>query len=456
LNSQLISINGQKAFFRQGITLDLNFRLSQLKLLQKLLKDHEDQLLDALFKDLGKSPFEAYATEIGLLHVEIKKHLHRLKYWSKPQHVSSSLTTFPAKSCIEHIPYGVNLIISPWNYPLQLAISPLIGAISAGNCVVIKPSEYSSNTSAVLDEMINTNFDPDYIRLVQGDATTSKQLLDEAFDFIFFTGSTRVGKEVMKAAAKQLIPVVLELGGKSPCVVDHTAKIELAARRIIWGKTVNAGQTCIAPDYVLVHEKVRDSLVEALKQEIARQWGASVITNKDYPKIIGKPQYDRLLQLMNGQKNLYGGNSSSEHLKIEPTLVEPASYDALIMQEEIFGPILPVLGFSDIQQALEIIDRHPKPLAMYVFSEEMKTVKTLTSNVLCGGITINDTLMHFTNEEMPFGGAGNSGIGKYHGKYSFEAFSHQRAVMKRGTWLDVNFRYSPFNSKLNLLKKILR
>lgn len=452
----MISISEQKVFFKKGATRDLNFRKSQLKLLQKLLVNYEDQLLEALFKDLGKSPFEAYATEIGLLFVEIKKHLRKLKYWSQPHYISSPLTAFPSKSYVEFIPYGVSLIISPWNYPVQLALAPLIGAISAGNCAVIKPSEYSSNTSAVLEEMINSNFDPDYIRLVQGDAQTSKQLLAEPFDFIFFTGSTHVGKEVMKAAAKQLIPVVLELGGKSPCVVDQTANIEQAARRIIWGKTINAGQTCIAPDYVLVHEKVRDRLVDAMKQEIARQWGTSAITNEDYPKIIGKPQFERLLQLMQEQKILHGGNSSASSLKIEPTLLEPASQAETVMQEEIFGPILPVISFSDIPQALNLIDKNPNPLAMYLFAKDKEFIKTIKSNVLCGGITINDTIMHFSNDEMPFGGAGNSGIGNYHGRYSFEAFSHQRAVMKRGTWLDIDFRYPPFYSKFNLIKKIFR
>ncbi len=456
MNTQLISISEQKVFFKKGATRDLNFRKSQLELLHKLLKKYEDQLLEALFKDLGKSSFEAYATEIGLLYLEIKKHLRKIKYWSQPHYISSPLTAFPAKSYVEFIPYGVSLIIAPWNYPVQLALAPLIGAISAGNCAVIKPSEYSSNTSAVLDEMINSNFNPDYIRLVQGDAQTSKQLLTEPFDFIFFTGSTRVGKEVMKAAAKQLIPVVLELGGKSPCVVDQTANIDQAARRIIWGKTINAGQTCIAPDYVLVHEKVRDRLVDAMKQEIARQWGASAITNKDYPKIIGKPQFERLLQLMQEQKILHGGNSSASSLKIEPTLLEPASHSEIVMQEEIFGPILPVISFSDSQQALNLIDKNPNPLAMYLFAKDKKFIKTFKYNVLCGGITINDTIMHFSNDEMPFGGAGNSGIGNYHGRYSFEAFSHPRAVMKRGTWLDVDFRYPPFYSKFNLLKKILR
>ncbi len=452
---QNLSIGGLKTYFREGKTRELRFRKEQLRLLLKLVTAYEVRLQEALFNDLGKSAFESYATEIGLLREEIKRHLKNLDQWARPLHVSTPLAAFPASSAIETMPYGVSLIISPWNYPVQLALLPLVGAISAGNCVVIKPSEYSSHTAAVLDEMINNNFDPNYIRLVQGDASTSKQLLAEPFDFIFFTGSTRVGQEVMKAAAKQLIPLVLELGGKSPCIVDQSAKIDLAARRIIWGKTINAGQTCIAPDYVLVHEKVRDSLVEAMKKEIQRQWGNSPITNVEYPKIIGKPQFERLMQLIKGQKILSGGNANAESLKMEPTLIAATSLNETVMQEEIFGPILPIISFSETNQALEIIHQNPKPLAMYIFSGSKTFIKKIKTNVLCGGITINDTIMHFTNAGLPFGGSGSSGLGSYHGKHSFDAFSHQRSVMKRSNWLDLWLRYPPFKSKLSLLKKII-
>jgi aldehyde dehydrogenase (NAD+) len=452
---QNLSIGGLKTYFREGKTLELQFRKEQLRLLMKLVTSYEVRLLQALFNDLGKSAFESYATEIGLLRTEIKRHLRKLDQWARPQHLSTPLAAFPASSAIEHMPYGVSLIISPWNYPVQLALLPLVGAISAGNCVVIKPSEYSSHTAAVLEEMINSNFDPNYIRLVQGDASVSKRLLGEPFDFIFFTGSTKVGQEVMKAAAKQLIPLVLELGGKSPCIVDQSAKIELAARRIIWGKTINAGQSCIAPDYVLVHEKVRNRLVKAMKKEISRQWGNSPITNAEYPKIIAKPQFERLLQLLKGQNILYGGNANAESLKMEPTLIETSSLSETVMQEEIFGPILPVISFTEINQAIEIIHQNPKPLAMYIFTGSKSFVNNIKSNVLCGGITINDTIMHFTNTGLPFGGSGSSGLGSYHGKHSYDAFSHQRSVMKRSNWLDVQLRYPPFKSKLRLLKKII-
>ncbi len=452
---QNLSIGGLKTYFREGKTRGLTFRKEQLRLLLKLVTSYEARLLEALYKDLGKSPFESYATEIGLLREEIKRHLKNLDHWARPQYVSTPLAAFPASSHIEHMPYGVSLIISPWNYPVQLALLPLVGAISAGNCVVIKPSEYSSQTAAALDEMINTNFDPDYIRLVQGDAATSKQLLEEPFDFIFFTGSTRVGQEVMKTAAKQLIPLVLELGGKSPCVVDQSAKIELAARRIIWGKTINAGQTCIAPDYVLVHEQVCDSLVEAMKKEIKRQWGNAPVTNDEYPKIIGKPQFERLQQLLKGQNIIAGGSANPQSLKMEPTLIAAASLSETVMQEEIFGPILPLIPFTETNQALEIIHKNPKPLAMYIFSTNKTFVRQIKSNVLSGGVTINDTIMHFTNAGLPFGGSGSSGFGSYHGKHSFDAFSHRRSVMKRANWLDIWLRYPPFNSKLSLLKKII-
>jgi aldehyde dehydrogenase (NAD+) len=456
LNTKITSINGQKEFFKSGATQSLSFRKKQLRLLLKLVIEYEEKLHEALFLDLGKSPFEAYATETGLIREEIKTHIKNLSRWMQPQRVSTPLTAFPAQSFIETMPFGVSLIISPWNYPVQLALSPLIGAISSGNCVVLKPSEYSSHTSAVLDEMINTNFDPDYIRLIQGDANTSKQLLAEPFDFIFFTGSTQVGKEIMKAAAKHLIPVVLELGGKSPCIVDETANPALAARRIIWGKTINAGQTCIAPDYLLVHEKIRDRLLEALQNEITRQWGTSAITNEEYPKIIGNPQFERLLQLLEGQKILSGGNSSAESLKIEPTIIEPALLKETVMQEEIFGPILPMISYSNYSQAIDIINQNPKPLAMYIFSEDKKFIKKFKSNVLSGGITINDTIMHFTNGKLPFGGSGSSGIGSYHGKFSYDAFSHHRGVMKRGNWPDIWLRYAPFKSKLKLIKNIIK
>lgn len=452
----LLDITSLKDFFAQGNTKPIPFRKTQLKLLLSLLNQYESRLVDALYADLGKSPFEAYATEIGLLKEEIKRHLRQLKNWSKPEKVLTPITSFPASSYIESVPYGVSLIISPWNYPVQLTLLPLVGAMSAGNCALIKPSEYTPHTARVLDELINKNFNPNYLRLVQGDAKTSQQLLKQPFDFIFFTGSTQVGKVIQKAAAEQLIPTVLELGGKSPCIVDQSANIKQAARRIMWGKTINAGQTCIAPDYLLVHESIKEQLTEALQQAVKEFFGSQPLKNKEYPKIIQQPQYERLKNLLEEGTTIWGGTYDDESLKIEPTLISLPDTNYTLMQEEIFGPILPVLSFKNTSEALEIIHKNPKPLAMYIFSKRKSFVNEIKDNVLCGGITINDTLMQFTNANLPFGGAGPSGIGAYHGKHSFITFSHQRAVMKRGTWLDIPLRYPPFGNKLKLIKMILK
>ncbi len=451
-----IDITSLKDFFAGGETKSVSFRKAQLKLLLLLINQYESRILDALYADLGKSPFEAYATEIGLLKEEIKRHLKHIKNWSKAEKVSTPITAFPASSYIETVPYGVCLIISPWNYPVQLTLLPLVSAISAGNCALIKPSEYTPNTARVLDELINKNFDPNYIRLAQGDAKTSQQLLKQPFDFIFFTGSTQVGKLIQKAAAEQLIPTVLELGGKSPCLVDETIDTKQAARRIMWGKTINAGQTCIAPDYLLVHESVKDALVIDLKQAVQDFYGKNILENPEYPKIVQKPQYERLTHLMKEGQVIWGGRYNDKSLKIEPTLITLHNTENRLMQEEIFGPLLPILTYRTAEEALEIIHKKPKPLAMYIFSKRKSFINKLKENVLCGGITINDTLMHFTNANLPFGGVGTSGIGAYHGKQSFITFSHQRAVMKRGNWLDIPLRYPPYRKKLKLLKMLLK
>lgn len=451
-----IDITSLKDFFAKGETKSVSFRKTQLKLLLSLLNQYESRILDALYADLGKSPFEAYATEIGLLKEEIKRHIKHVKNWSKPEKVLTPITSFPASSYIESVPYGVSLIISPWNYPVQLTLLPLVGAISAGNCALIKPSEYTPNTAQVLDELINKNFNPNYIRLVQGDAKTSQQLLKQPFDFIFFTGSTIVGKVIQKAAAEQLIPTVLELGGKSPCIVDESADIKQAARRIMWGKTINAGQTCIAPDYLLVHESIKEALVQNMKQAVQAFYGNNILENQEYPKIVQQAQYERLTTLMQQGKIIWGGGFDAKNLKIEPTLIELHDTENTLMQEEIFGPLLPILTYKTAKEALEIIHKNPKPLSMYIFSKRKNFIKEIKENVLCGGITINDTLMQFTNANLPFGGAGPSGIGAYHGKQSFITFSHQRAVMKRGTWLDIPLRYPPYGNKLNLLKMLLK
>lgn len=451
-----IDITSLKIFFASGKTRPIAFRKAQLRQLLKLIVQHETKLTAALYADLGKSPFESYATEIGLLKEEINRHIRQLKNWSEPRRIDTPIAAFPATSAIEPTPYGVSLIISPWNYPVQLALLPLVGAISAGNCAVIKPSEYSKNTSELLHELISSNFDPAYIRIVLGEARTSQQLLKQPFDFIFFTGSKAVGKLVMKAAAEQLIPTVLELGGKSPCIVDESADIKLAAKRILWGKTINAGQTCIAPDYLLVHETVKNQLVGYMQEAADRFFGTNATENDEYPRIIQQPQYERLVQLMQEGNILWGGQKNSDNLKIAPTLIDQLSAEDKLMQEEIFGPLLPVVSYTTTEEAIAIIQKNPKPLSMYIFSKRKRFVSQLKENILCGGITLNDTLMHFTNAGLPFGGSGFSGMGAYHGKHSFDTFSHQRSIMKRGNWLDVPLRYPPFGKKIKFLKMLLK
>lgn len=451
-----IDITTLKEFFAKGETKSVSFRKAQLKLLLSLINQYESRLLEALYADLGKSPFEAYATEIGLLKEEVKRHLKHIKEWSKAEKVSTPITAFPASSYIEAVPFGVCLIISPWNYPVQLTLMPLVAAISAGNCALLKPSEYTPNTTRVLDELINKNFTPNYIRLIQGDAKISQQLLKQPFDFIFFTGSTAVGKVIQKAAAEQLIPTVLELGGKSPCLVDETVDTKQTARRIMWGKTINAGQTCIAPDYLLVHESIKETLSNDLKQAVQDFYGNNILENPEYPKIVQQAQYKRLTKLMREGETIWGGGVDDKSLKIEPTLIALHNTENVLMQEEIFGPLLPILTYNTIAEVLEIIHKNPKPLSMYIFSKRKSFIKKIKENVLCGGITINDTLMHFSNANLPFGGVGSSGIGIYHGKQSFITFSHQLAVMKRGNWLDISFRYPPYGKKINLLKMLLQ
>ncbi len=451
-----LSILDKKDYFYSGKTLPLKFRLDALKRLKALVKQYESDIQKALFLDLRKSDFEAYTTEIGVFYDEINLHISHLRNWTSKKCVSSPITAFPARSFYTYEPFGVSLIIAPWNYPFQLVFVPLVSAIAAGNCVVIKPSEISSNTSALIDQMISEAFPKDYIEVVTGDAEVSRELLKLNFDFMFFTGSPRVGKMVMHAAADQLIPVVLELGGKSPCLVDATANISLAARRIIWGKLINAGQTCIAPDYLLVDEKIKTTLVEAIKHEINQMFGKNVIDSPDYPRIISEPAYERLKSLMQNGNILVGGQTDDNQRFIAPTLLDQVLDDSSLMQEEIFGPLLPVVTFSDIQDAVRFINQRPKPLALYLFTGSRKTEELVLSRTSSGGVTINDTLMHFTNANLPFGGVGNSGTGSYHGFTGFEAFSHKKPVLRRFVWPDIPLRYAPFKEKIKLIKLIMR
>lgn len=445
-----------KSFYESGVTRGIPFRTEQLSQLLLALTTYENKIIEALAADLGKSPFESYATEIGLVRDEIRLHRRKLKAWTRQQKQSTPLTALPAKSYTVARPLGVSLIISPWNYPLQLALMPLTSAISAGNCAAIKPSEYSVSTSALLEEMICKYFDQAYIKVFTGGQETSQNLLYQGFDHIFFTGSTRVGKIVMRAAAEQLIPVTLELGGKSPCIVDQNTNIRQAAKRIVWGKCINAGQTCIAPDYVLVHRAIKQELLNEMKKATSLFFGSNPIDSIDYPRIVNRANYNRLQQLMQDGTLVYGGQTNENLMIIAPTLIDEPQLDSPLMNEEIFGPLLPVISFENTHEAIQFVRNKPNPLALYIFSHDKHFQKQVMQNIQAGGITLNDTLMHFTNAALPFGGIGNSGIGNYHGKAGFEAFSHRQSVMKRATWIDIPVRYPPYGQKIKLLKWLMK
>lgn len=450
--------NKQKEFFYLGKTNDINFRIDNLKRLKQVIKKNEDKILDALKKDLGKSNFESYATEVGLVYDEINKHIKNIKRWSKIEKTKSPIVYYPAKSYIYKEPYGVTLIIGPFNYPFQLVIAPLIGAISAGNTAIIKPSENTKNTSILLEEMINENFQEEYLKVVsplEGKEVVS-YLLDLPFDYIFFTGSIRVGKIVMEKAAKNLVPVTLELGGKSPCIVDKDAKLELAAKRIVWGKFLNVGQTCVAPDYLCVHSSVKDKLLKLIVEEIHKQFGTEVKNSPDYSRVINTASLNRLKEYLNDGEIYYGGNFDITELYMEPTILTNVDVDSNVMTEEIFGPILPVIEFDNIQDIISFINKREKPLALYYFSENKKSIKNVLRCTTSGGVTINDTVIHVANGNLPFGGVGNSGMGSYHGKASFDAFTHKRSVMERGTFVEFNVRFAPYKEKINILKKIMK
>ena len=412
--------------------------------------------MDALTADLGKSAFESYATELGIVYEEISLHIRKIAAWSKPKRVGTPLAAWPAKSYVQAEPLGVCLIIAPWNYPFQLVFAPLIAAISSGNCATLKPSEHSPHVAGVIHTIISEAFEPAYVQAVLGDAEVSKALLQLPFDLIFFTGSPEIAKHVMATAANRLIPVVLELGGKSPCIVDEDANIGLAARRIAWGKTVNSGQTCIAPDYVLVHRNIIQPFTEVLIKSIGRFYDGHPLTHSDYPCIINKSHFNRLLGLMRDGEVVYGGEHSEETLKIAPTILYMNNLDSPLMHTEIFGPLLPIIPFDTINEAIQFVNQRPKPLALYYFSGSKQGRKLVSRSISAGGITFNDTLMHFTNPSLPFGGVGNSGFGSYHGKAGFLAFSHMKAVMERATWIDIPLRYPPFGKKLSIVRWFMK
>lgn len=446
----------QKTYFASQETKSIEYRMEQLKKLKAGVKKHEKNIIDALALDLNKSELEAYSTEIGILYEEINFTIKRLRKWAKAKKVRSALTHVGSKGYILSEPYGVVLIIAPWNYPFQLALSPLVGAIAAGNTAVIKPSELTPNVSALIGDILNELFSPSYIAVVEGGVSTSQALMEQSFDYIFFTGSVPVGKIVMEAAAKHLTPVTLELGGKSPTIVHEDANIKLAAKRIVFGKFMNAGQTCIAPDYLLVHRKVKKELMEGMKEAIKEFYGEKPIESKAYSKIVNERHYQRLKGYLNDGKITFGGERSDDKLRIAPTLLEEVNIDSPVMNEEIFGPIFPVIEYSSLDEAIMFINSRPKPLALYLFTQSKETEEQVMGRISFGGGAINDTLMHIATPYLPFGGVGESGMGNYHGKYSFETFSHEKSILKQTNRFDFTFRYPSAKNGLKFIKKLLK
>lgn len=448
-------IQSQRLFFTEHITREIPFRLCALDRLQEGIRKYEPELTEALWNDLGKSAFESYASEIGLILREIKSAKKHLAGWSKEKKCPTPLFMAGSKSFVHPEPYGVVLIIAPWNYPVQLTLSPLIGAIAAGNCAIVKPSPDAPCTSDVLTRLIDECFESEYIAVTATDAHTTEMLLQERFDYIFYTGGVRFGKSVMEAAARHLTPVTLELGGKSPCIIDDDADLPVAARRIVWGKLLNCGQTCVAPDYLMVHSTIKDRLIDAIRKEIARQYGEDPRLSPDYPRIVNRRHIDRLLPLLKDGDIVCGGTADPDERYIAPTLIENVRPGSPLLTDEIFGPILPVIPFDDIDDCVEYINTHEKPLALYYFTQSKKRARYMIQHTSSGGVCINDTISHVVNSDLPFGGIGNSGIGQYHGRYSFETFSHPKSVVKTTTAFNIGLKFAPYAQKLRMLKKWL-
>lgn len=444
----------QRGFFLSGKTLPLEYRLEQIAKLCEAVKSRETAILAALRKDLNKPVMEAYGGELGVFFEELKLIRKKLASWMRPKRVHTPAAHFLASSHLYPEPLGTVLIIAPWNYPFQLVISPLLGAIAAGNTVVLKPSELAPATASVLEELVKSTFDPQYVACVQGGVEATTNLLASPWDHVFFTGSPAVGKIVMEAAAKHLTPVTLELGGKSPCLIDTGVPIKLTARRIAWGKFFNAGQTCIAPDYVLVPKSLREDFLTAIKEVIGEFYGEDPEKSPDYARIINDRHFGRLTKLFEGATISCGGQTNPATRYIAPTVLSPVDWADPVMQEEIFGPVLPVLEYEDLEEAISHIQAHPKPLSFYFFSKDAAKQEAVLKRVSFGGGCINDTLMHLANPNLPFGGVGNSGMGRYHGKYSFEAFSHYKSVLNKSFLVDIPLRYQPYKNKDGLIKKL--
>lgn len=446
-------VTRQRKYFQTGATLPVSVRVDALKRLYGVISGCEKEIHTALKRDLGKSGFESYMCETGLVLEEISymlKHIHR---FAREKNVRTPLAQFHSRSFKKPSPYGVTLIMSPWNYPFMLTLSPLVDALAAGNTAVVKPSAYSPHTSDVILQILSQCFDPEYVAVVTGGRTENTCLLREHFDYIFFTGSQFVGKEVMRNAAEHLTPVTLELGGKSPCIVDKSADIKLAAKRIVFGKYLNCGQTCVAPDYIYCHRSVKDRLVKEVQKQIQKQYGKQPLRNPNYGKIINEKHFDRLLGLIDKNKTVHGGDSDRHALRIEPTVLDNVTFADAVMQEEIFGPIMPILIFDSMDEVIHNINAMPHPLALYLFTSDKAAAKKVTSRCGFGGGCINDTIIHLATTEMGFGGFGESGMGSYHGKVGFDTFSHYKSIVDKKTWIDLPMRYQPYRK---LHEKMIR
>jgi aldehyde dehydrogenase (NAD+) len=445
-------------YFASGATLGYDFRREQLGRLKKAIMEHEQEIYEALHADLKKNREESWVTEIGIVVSEINYAMKKLKRWMKPQRVGTNLVNLPSSSYVYYEPLGTVLIIGPWNYPLQLTFAPLVGAIAAGNCAVLKPSEAAPATAALIEKIVRSTFDPSYITVVQGEGSEAiPRLMQEIrFDHVFFTGSTYVGRLIYEMAASQLIPVTLELGGKSPCIIESDADIQVTAKRIAVTKFSNAGQMCVAPDYLLVHESIRDRFLPELTKYIARFYNAEEVRDYHYGRIINEKQFARIVQYMKEGKVVYGGRSDAATLFVEPTVLADVPAGSKVLQEEIFGPVLPVISWKEEREVYETIRANSNPLALYVFTSSQSKADKWIRTIPFGGGCVNNASWHLTNHHLPFGGRGNSGVGSYHGKYSFQTFSHRKAIMKTPTWFDPAIKYPPFKGKLGLFKKVIR
>ncbi len=443
----------QEAFFYNGNTQNINDRVKKLKQLMACIEKHEEEVLQALNLDFRKSAYEGYMTELSMVYLELKDFIKNTSKWAKPKRVLQSIINFPATEYLQAQPFGKVLIIAPWNYPFMLAIQPLIAAIAAGNVIILKPSELTPNTASVIKKIIEEVFEPDWVKVIEGDVEVTTKILEQRFAKIFFTGSTAVGKIVHQAAAKHLTPVVLELGGKSPCVITASANLEVAVKRIVFGKFVNGGQTCIAPDFIWIDEKIKDKFLKLLKSRIIECYGEDIENNPDFPRIINAKNFNRLKSYLTNGTVYFGGQTNADTNYIAPTVLDEVRFKDEVMQDEIFGPILPVLTFSTLQEVVKHNHETEKPLAFYIFSTNKKEIDYLQKNMQFGGGCVNDVLSHIINKRVPFGGFGNSGMGNYHGKFGFSAFTHTRGFVIRKNWLDIPIKYAPYSNKMPILRK---